>query len=98
MADRERVGAAGDFPIAAWNDEPVREALWGMLRDRCAQEAATRPGWALTSDPDIQRDVVSYYLIDDTLPEPVAVVTTQEDAEFVKLRLYCWASPQGGET
>jgi hypothetical protein len=87
---QEQVAVIGEFPLEAWEDVPMRETLWATLRARAAEVATSRPGWVLTNTPEVRSDAM-YMRIADGVGEPMEVETTRERAEYVKLRLACWA-------
>lgn len=94
MEVKEQVTAVGDFPRELWDDIPARDTAWASLRSKAAGIAAERPGWAL--DPHGRETEVHgvYYMrfvASGDGDELMAVECAPEEAEFVRLRLACWA-------
>ncbi len=89
---KEQIAAAEYFPHELWDDVPAREGAWAILRDQAARIAASRE---MILDPHGRETEVHQvmYMRSALGPDgvPIAVETTQEHAEFVKLRLACWA-------
>jgi hypothetical protein len=89
---QEQVAVIGEFPLGAWDDVSMREGLWASMRDKAADIAA-RDGKVLTDTPETRSGVMYMRLVSAGGDGGLAdVETDREHAEFVKLRLLCWAS------
>jgi hypothetical protein len=90
----ELVTLAEDVPIELWRDAVTREAFWAAMRRKLVTGVAVqRPGWSLA---DGREDRHARYMrrADGVGGEPENIETTPEHAEFVRLRLSCWAAEQ----
>jgi hypothetical protein len=90
MKTQEQVSVGDEVPIELWRDAISREAFWEQMRREAAQVAAA-DRMVLTDTPGT-RHVLYQRLVDD--PEYLFRRTaecTEEQAEFVRLRLTCWA-------
>jgi hypothetical protein len=92
MRTQEQVATIGEFSVDAWNDVPMREALWASLRARAAEIASSRPGWALTDTPEDRSGPMYFRVVTAAAGETQDVETGHEHADFVRLRLVCWAA------
>ena len=81
----EQVTAEGDYSLALWADEPFRDIIWGELRDQLG-----------TTIPGREHQTVTFIrYVTDPQGRAVTQETSREHADMVRLRLACWADPDG---
>ena len=82
----EQVTAEADYPVATWDDEPFREHIWADLRDNAAAgRTIAREHQAVT--------YIRY--VTDPHGRAVTQETSRDHADMVRLRIACWADPDG---
>lgn len=90
METQEQIPVIGEFPLAAWDDVPMRENLWAHMRIKAARTAA-REDKVLTDTPETRSGAMYIRRVTKADGELADVECAREQAEFVRLRLSCWA-------
>lgn len=83
----EQVTAEADYPVATWDDEPFREHIWAELRDTASA--------GMTLSGREHQTVTFIRYVTDPQGRAVTQETSRDHADMVRLRLACWADPDG---
>lgn len=91
MKTREQVTVTGDFKIATWSAGDGQEACWSSLRAQ-AGGIAGRRGLALDDGEADGRHILFMRVLARNGFDAMSSECPAGEAEFVRLRLECWAA------
>ena len=93
MKTQEQVWTQQEVPAGLWPDANSREGFWQQMRQQAVQVAAG-DGKTLTDTPGTREVLYLRMVSEPGYPYRREAECTEAEAEFVRLRLYCWAEKQ----